>query len=144
MRIIILGFLLFTLYSCQLETVKTSSEYERVCTLMGYSDSITFLVDLKSSIEPGDIRVLVNNTDFNINTYEPGYDSYLSVDNLQLKVVLQTLQSEFPKSAHFEILSKSTDRIIVSDIYNLNWSVVDEPNGEGCGYRYRSELRESE
>ena len=144
MRIIILGFLLFTLISCQLEKVKTSPEYERVCTLLGYYDYITFLVDLKSSIEPGDIRVLVNNKDLNINTDEAKYGASLSVDNLQLKLVLQTFQSEFPQSAHFEILSKSTDRIIISDIYNLNWSAIDQPNGEGCGYRYSSELKESE
>lgn len=134
--------LLFSLlfYSCNIDKPYKSVGYLKACTEMFVYDSLSVSISLKESVKFDDLVIYINNKEY-IESFSSlnKYGMKLSDDNV-LSFNLFLEQSDYPYSLHLEILDKNSERIIISDIYDIKWLESSEPNGEGCGHQYEASL----
>tara|TARA_Y100000296_G_C5158216_1_gene250351 strand:- start:1085 stop:1468 length:384 start_codon:yes stop_codon:yes gene_type:complete len=114
--------------------------YLPACTMMFVYDTLSVSIALKETVKFDDLVIYINNKEY-VESFSSlnKYGMKLSDDNL-LSFSLFLQQSNYPYSLHLEILDKNSERIIVSDIYDIRWLEASEPNGEGCGYQYEASL----
>ncbi len=134
--------LLFSLFfsSCNMDKSYKSVGYLPACTMMFVYDTLSVSIALKETVKFDDLVIYINNKEY-VESFSSlnKYGMKLSDDNvLSFSLFLQ--QSNYPYSLHLEILDKNSERIIVSDIYDIRWLEASEPNGEGCGYQYEASL----
>lgn len=138
----IFTLLLFSLFffSCNMDKSHKSVGYLPACTMMFVYDTLSVSIALKETVNFDDLVIYINNEEY-IESLSPvtKHGMKLSDDNV-LSFSLFIQQSNYPYSLHLEILDKNSERIIVSDIYNIKWLEASEPNGEGCGYQYEASL----
>ena len=143
-QIQLLAIFLLVFISCNNSIEVKHAEYNPFCTEMFIYDTLDISIKLKKAIKLQDVDIYLNNKDYaQMDSYLKDYGMNLSEDNI-LSFTLYVERNDYPYSLHLEILDRQSERIIYSDISQLDWKENGEGNGQGCGYQYKTSLVLSE